>query len=208
MRVRTEAKRDAIVQVASEVFRELGFEGASMVEIAARLGGSRATLYGYFSSKEELFVAVIHGTAKNYFEPIFAALEQHGDDEDLERVLQGFGEKVLAGACSQEAIQARRAVIAESGRSDIGRLFFEAGPKKGLTQLAGFLELQMHKGRLRSADAAVAARHLMALLDSETVTPSLLGIQGVSSRKELREATRRALQTFLRGYGPESLVAP
>jgi AcrR family transcriptional regulator len=203
MRVRTEAKRDAIVQVAAEVFRELGFEGASMVEIAARLGGSRATLYGYFSSKEELFVAVIHGTARLYFEPIFAALEQHGEDEDLERVLQGFGEKFVAGACSQEAIQARRAVIAESGRSDIGRLFFETGPKKGMTQLAGFLELQMQKGRLRRADPAVAAIHLMSLLDSETVTPSLLGLQGPLSRRELRDTTRRALQTFLRGYGPD-----
>jgi AcrR family transcriptional regulator len=208
MRVRTEAKRDAIVQVAAEVFREMGFEGASMVEIAARLGGSRATLYGYFSSKEELFVAVIHGTARIYFEPIFAALEQHRDDEDLERVLQGFGEKFVAGACSQEAIQARRAVIAESGRSDIGRLFFEAGPKKGMTQLAGFLELQMQKGRLRSADPTVAAIHLMSLLDSETVTPSLLGLQGLLSRRELRDVTRRALQTFLGGYRPEVPKAP
>lgn len=130
MRVKTEAKRDAIVQVASEVFRELGFEGASMVEIAARVGGSRATLYGYFGSKEELFVAVIHGAAKSHFDPIFAALGQEGED-DLERVLQRFGEKVLAVVCSQEVIQAQRAVIAESGRTDIGRLFYEGGPKRG-----------------------------------------------------------------------------
>ncbi|MCR8960634.1 TetR/AcrR family transcriptional regulator [Variovorax sp. S2] len=199
MRVKTEAKRDAIVQVASEVFRELGFEGASMVEIAARVGGSRATLYGYFKSKEELFVAVIHASAKIHFEPIFTALAEEGD-EDLERVLQRFGEKVLAVMCSQEVIQAHRAVIAESGRSDIGRLFYEGGPKKGVAELAGFLERQMRKGRLRNADPITAANHLMALLDSETVKPSLLGIQGPFTRRELREATRRALQVFLGGY--------
>ena len=206
MRVKTEAKRDAIVQVASEVFRELGFEGASMVEIAARVGGSRATLYGYFKSKEELFVAVIHASAKIHFEPIFTALAEEGD-EDLARVLQRFGEKVLAAMCSQEVIQAHRAVIAESGRSDIGRLFYEGGPKKGLTELAGFLELQMQKGRLRKADPQVAARHLTALLDSETVMPALIGIDGPLSRKDLREATRRALQTFLGGYAPEGKKA-
>jgi AcrR family transcriptional regulator len=206
MRVKTEAKRDAIVQVAAEVFREMGFEGASMVEIAARVGGSRATLYGYFSSKEELFIAVTHGTARTHFAPIFAALGQEVDD-DLEQVLQRFGEKVLAVVCQQEAIQARRAVIAESGRSDIGRLFYEGGPKKGLTELAGFLELQMQKGRLRKADPEVAARHLTALLDSETVTPCLLGLEGALSRKDLREATRRALQAFLGGYAPEGKKA-
>lgn len=206
MRVKTEAKREAIVQVASEVFRELGFEGASMVEIAARVGGSKATLYGYFSSKEELFVAVIHASAKSHFDPIFTALAEEGDD-DLERVLQRFGEKVLAVVCSQEVIQAHRAVIAESGRSDIGRLFYEGGPKKGLAELAGFLEQQMRKGRLRTADPSVAARHLLALLDSETVVPCLLGVQGALTRKELREATRRAVQVFLGGYASASKAA-
>lgn len=206
MRVKTEAKREAIVQVASEVFRELGFEGASMVEIAARVGGSRATLYGYFSSKEELFVAVIHASAKSHFDPIFTALAEEGDD-DIERVLQRFGEKVLAVVCSQEVIQAQRAVIAEAGRSDIGRLFFEGGPKKGIAALAGFLERQMRNGRLRKADPHVAAGHLMALLDSETVRPSLLGMQGPLTRRELREATRRAVQVFLGGYASAGTTA-
>ncbi|WP_440532669.1 TetR/AcrR family transcriptional regulator [Variovorax sp. YR566] len=205
MRVKTEAKREAIVQVASEVFRELGFEGASMVEIAARVGGSRATLYGYFSAKEELFVAAMHSAAKRHFEPIFAALGQE-DDDDLERVLQRFGEKVLAVVCSQEVIQAHRAVIAESGRSDIGRRFFEGGPKKGLEEVSGFLERQMRKGRLRTADPVAASHHLMALLHSETVTPCLLGIQGPLTRKVLREATQRALQVFLGGYTSEGKV--
>jgi len=199
MRVKTEAKREAIVQVASEVFRELGFEGASMVEIAARVGGSRATLYGYFPSKEELFVAVIHGSAKRHFDPIFTALAEE-DEDDLERVLQRFGEKILAVVCSQEIIQAHRAVIAESGRSDIGRLFYEGGPRKGVAALASFLERQMCKDGLRSADPTTAAHHLMALLESETVRPSLLGIQGPLTRRELREATRRAVQVFLGGY--------
>jgi len=199
MRVKTEAKREAIVQVASEVFRELGFEGASMVEIAARVGGSRATLYGYFASKEELFVAAIHGSAKRHFDPIFTALAEEGE-EDIERVLQRFGEKILAVVCSQEIIQAHRAVIAESGRSDIGRLFYEGGPKKGVAALADFLEQQMRKGRLRVADPGVAAQHLLSLLDSETVRPYLLGIRGPLTRKELRETTQRALQVFLGGY--------
>ena len=54
MRVKTEAKRQHIVDVAAQAFRELGFEGASMAEICARVGGSKATLYNYFASKEEL----------------------------------------------------------------------------------------------------------------------------------------------------------
>lgn len=116
--------------------------------------------------------------------------------------LQRFGEKVLSAMCAQEFIQAHRAVIAESGRSDIGRLFYEGGIKKGNAEVAGFLALQMRKGRLRTADAAVAAQHLLALLQSETVMPSLLGVAGPLTRKEVREATRRAVQSSSAATAP------
>lgn len=202
MRVRTEAKREAILQAASQVFLESGFEGASMAEIAARVGGSKATLYGYFGSKEDLFVEVMHGAAKHHFERIFAALEN--DSDDLLLALQRFGERTLAVLCQEPAIQARRAIIAESGRSDIGLRFFEGGPKKGAAELGRFLALQMEKGKLRQSDPIVAAYHLMALLDSETITPRLFGIEKKLSKAHIQEAVGRALETFLAGYLPSS----
>lgn len=200
MRVRTEAKRDAIVAAASEVFLESGFEGASMAQIATRVGGSKATLYGYFSTKEELFVEVMQGVAKRYFEPIFAALQK--DHTDLRQALQQFGERTLAVICLETSIQARRAIIAESGRSDIGLRFYERGPKKGVVELAAFLARKVEAGELRACDPEVAAQHLMALLDSETVTPCLLGVKKKPTAPFVRQAVERALETFLWGYAP------
>ena len=51
MRVRKEEKRQEIVRIAAKLFEELGYERTSMSTIAARDGGSKATLYGYFPSK-------------------------------------------------------------------------------------------------------------------------------------------------------------
>ena len=59
MKVRTEARREAIVEAAATLFQEMGYERASMNELARRLGGSKATLYSYFPSKEALLVAVV-----------------------------------------------------------------------------------------------------------------------------------------------------
>lgn len=202
MRVRTEAKRDAILEAASQVFLEQGFEGASMAEIAARVGGSKATLYGYFGSKEDLFVEVMHGAALRHFEPIFAALQNDSDDVAL--ALQRFGERAMAVLCQEKAIQARRAIIAESGRSDIGLRFYEGGPKKGTLELAGYLTLQMDKGRLRKSDPTVAAHHLMALLDSETITPRIFGIEKTLTKAQIKQAVSRALETFLGGHRPSA----
>ena len=97
-------------------------------------------------------------------------------------------------------LRLRRAIIAESGRSDIGRRFYEGGPKKGTIELGRFLALQMEKGKLRQSDPIVAAHHLMALLDSETITPRLFGIEKKLSKAHIREAVARALDTFLAGY--------
>ncbi len=47
MRKKSEERRQAMIDIAGEVFNEIGFEGASMAEISARIGGSKATLYNY-----------------------------------------------------------------------------------------------------------------------------------------------------------------
>src|SRR6204780_5843981 len=52
-------RREHILKVAREVFFEYGYSAASMSQIAARLGGSKGTLYNYFKSKEELFEAQV-----------------------------------------------------------------------------------------------------------------------------------------------------
>lgn len=199
MRVKTEAKRDSIVRAASEVFLEMGFEGASMAEIASRVGGSKATLYSYFTSKEDLFREVTFGAAKTQFEPIIAALSE--DTSDIAQALQKFGEQVLAVVCNEASIQATRAIIAESGRSDVGRRFFANGPQKGLDEIARVLAEQMAKGVLRDRDPRVAALHLKALLHSETVNARLYGIEKSLTRSQIRHAVRRAIDTFLAGFG-------
>ncbi|MBV8107083.1 MAG: helix-turn-helix transcriptional regulator, partial [Hyphomicrobiales bacterium] len=53
------AKRRQIMDGARTVFLSAGFDGASMNDIARAAGVSKGTLYAYFTSKEELFEAII-----------------------------------------------------------------------------------------------------------------------------------------------------
>src|ERR1700759_262923 len=59
LRVRTEARRRAILDAARSVFEEQGFDRATMAQISERLGGSKTTLYSPFPTKEELVVACV-----------------------------------------------------------------------------------------------------------------------------------------------------
>src|ERR1700749_2345260 len=91
-------RREAILNVAREVFFEQGYAAASMSSIAARLGGSKGTLYNYFKSKEELFEAQVRdicGQVAEYMSEMPA-------DGDPIAVLTDLGEQYVAHLFSQQ----------------------------------------------------------------------------------------------------------
>jgi hypothetical protein len=91
-------------------------------------------------------------------------------------------------------------VIAEAGRTDIGRRFHQAGPKTGLELTAKYLAAKMDDGILRRADRRVAADHLLALLQAEIMPRCLLGLQATATRSQIRQAVKRAVAVFLAAY--------
>src|ERR1700729_166501 len=123
MKTKTEAKRLAILKAAADVFREVGFERASMSEIRARIGGSKATLYNYFPSKEKLFFEVMYQAKELELAGMTHTLNP--DAEDLKEELLHFGQRLLGALYSPEAIAIRRLAIAESRHSNIGKIVFE-----------------------------------------------------------------------------------
>jgi TetR/AcrR family transcriptional regulator, cholesterol catabolism regulator len=56
-------RMDAILRAAAELFRERGFHGASVQDIAARVGMRKGNLYNYVSSKEELLLLLVEEPA-------------------------------------------------------------------------------------------------------------------------------------------------
>lgn len=208
MRVKTEAKRDEIVAVATKVFLESGYERTSMAQIAERVGGSKGTLYSYFPSKGDLFVEVVIHMGKEAFDSAFAMLDPAvADSSDLGALLRRFGETFLATVCQPRFIAARRVVIAEAAESDIGQKFYEVGPKVGDAMISTFLASQMKAGRLREAPPDVATRQLMALLEAETLLLCLMSIPPRLSKPEIKRMVDNAVSTFLAAYAPSD-VAP
>ncbi|WP_411878616.1 TetR/AcrR family transcriptional regulator [Polaromonas sp. YR568] len=200
MRVKTEAKRESILEIASQVFQEMGYERTSMDEIAARMGGSKVTLYGYFPSKQHLFLEVANYAGMRQLGPAFDELVPGSDD--LPRMLRRFGEKFLSFVCTPEAAGTYRMVVAQSGQSDIGRSFFELGPKRGEDLIAAFLQSEMDSGRLKKADASIAAMQLSALLTAETQHRTLMGVTASHTRQQIKQMVDRAVAVFMDAYTP------
>ncbi|HEX8544258.1 MAG TPA: TetR/AcrR family transcriptional regulator [Pseudomonas sp.] len=169
MKVRTETRRTAIVETAAGVFLDLGYEGASMKEVSIRLGGSKATLYGYFSSKEALFIAVVQMYAtSSLYNAVADLAADPGISVSLEESLLQFGRSMLKIVMNDStAIKVYRMVLAESGRSDIGTLFYESGPSQSIEALSTLMSASVENGVLRKSNPRVLAKQFLSLLTSE-----------------------------------------
>ena len=71
-RERLEAREEAILESAREVFLENGFDGAKMSEIAGRAGVAEGTVYLYFKNKNALLEAVV----EQFYEGLTDAAEK------------------------------------------------------------------------------------------------------------------------------------
>lgn len=201
MRVRTQARRDGIVEAAAELFEEMGYEAASMSELAKRLGGSKATLYGYFTSKEALLVAVVEAFATAHLADAMGELvDPPKARATLRSTLTRFGERMLQVLTNDKrAMAVYRMVVAASGRSDVGQLFHDAGPKQTIEALAALLGAAIERGELRPADATLRARQLLSLLTAEVDARQFQQAPPMLSPEELKQMVGRAVEMFLLG---------
>jgi AcrR family transcriptional regulator len=197
---KSDIKRQAILEQAYRLFRTYGFDKTSMAEITAQVGGSKATVYSHFSSKEELFVECMMAALQNYMSGTLQHLDASRTDPSI--ALLNFGSSVLNFICSPEQLEVRRLIIAEAARSGTGKLFFDKITALR-AQLAAFLAACMASGSLRRADPNLAAEQLGAMLEAEMLEPLLLQVREDSpDERETARAAKRAVDAFLRAYVP------
>jgi AcrR family transcriptional regulator len=74
-----EAKRMQILESAIGVFAEKGFHSAKMQDIADELTIAKGTIYEYFQTKEDLFLAVYDYWMDEYEQSMNRAIDDHFD---------------------------------------------------------------------------------------------------------------------------------
>jgi AcrR family transcriptional regulator len=73
-RLPREARREQLLAVAEQTFAELGYQGASLEDVAARAGVTRPLLYNYFASKDELYLECVSRARSELEDAIVAAV--------------------------------------------------------------------------------------------------------------------------------------
>lgn len=138
--------RDHILRTAKDVFLEMGFERASMDEVATRAKTSKRSLYAHFESKEKLYVAVIELVRRLFL----ARLKMPGDySGQPAEALALFCARYLASLLYEAQIQMCRVSMAETAR-------FPAGAAQHFDVV--FTEVEARIGAYFKAAFGVSAR--------------------------------------------------
>lgn len=201
-RVRTEEKRTEIVRIASELFDELGYDRCSMSTISERLGGSKATLYGYFGSKEELLRAVLQCQVASEFDRILHELH---DEPDLRQGLVKLGTAYLKKKLSSLPVANIRCIVNQPPESTMGKEFYATVIRPAFDNVARQLQELMDQGRLRRADPWVALMHWKGLHDWDLFERRIIGAISGPEDVDIKKIATLAADAFLKLYGADSV---
>jgi len=199
-------KPQQIRQAAVRLFIEQGYGAVSMDAIAREAGVSKATIYAHFPDKAELFGALMQEECARIW-PDIALLD--AEPRDLRATLLALGRAYATALSQPRAIAVYRMVVAEAPRfPELGRAFFENGPKLICDRLTGYLARAVAQGRLGIADPRLAAQQFLSLLRCEYHLRSVLQLGPAVDAAELEAVAVGAATAFLGAYAATGAERP
>jgi AcrR family transcriptional regulator len=191
------SKRRQILDGARKVFMDLGFDGASMGEIARSAGVSKGTLYVYFADKSRLFEAIVEEEALEQGKVAF-----HLDPErDVATTLMDFGQAYIQMLCRPGEGSAIRTVMAIAERMpEVGRRFYERVLENRINRLASYLEAHVKTKDLSIDDCQLAASQFTMVCQASLFLPFIFQAAPAPSAERMAEVVESATEMFLAMY--------
>lgn len=196
------AQRDArIVEVATRLFIERGFDGTSIDAVAETAGVSKPTLYARYRDKRALFEAVLEERVREWLAPLSAAAEAQAlqaEPREAEEVLDELSRILIARSQQPGAAALTRCIAAQALHfPDLAKLAYEEGWLRGVRAVARLLEVLAAQGQIVVEDAEITADLFLNLILGRSSKQALYGIEVDPDAQERRR--RAAVALFLAG---------
>lgn len=196
-RPKSASKNAQILEAASKLFVDQGFDGVSMDAIAAAADVSKQTIYSHFGGKEELFSQVVANKCVAY-----ELSEEFLDPErPIRGMLEEIGMRFLKLLLSREALAVHRLLIESGDRHpSLAQRYFQAGPERMITLVSGYLRGQSRRGRFAVTDFRAAASQWLFMVKGEAHMCSVLHLPVDTDPEHMRGHVLRCVDVLLRAY--------
>jgi len=171
-----------------DLFLQQGYSATSMDAVAAGASVTKQTVYRYYPSKEELFVAVMEKIRTEE-----AAPYEFGD-AGLESELSNFGRDLLAFHLTAAAMGVYKLMLSEGGEQGLLQPFLQTGPNRVMGPLLAYLQERCPKLQDTAFYAQMFANMILAPRNRLIMTG-----KGRITRAEQESHVNKVVELFLHG---------
>jgi TetR/AcrR family transcriptional repressor of mexJK operon len=184
--------------MAQKMFIAGGYSAVSMDALAKAVPVSKPTLYHHFKDKKALFTAVMQQRCQYLFDTLEQGLK---NNLDARQALTAVGQRFLGVVLQTEAVNMYRIAATEAHQfPDLGKLFWESGPRRAAGVLAAYLKMLHAQGALSVPDPELSAHFFFGMLKSRLQMQCLLGVKKKVSTAEKNRIICYAVDIFLHGH--------
>jgi AcrR family transcriptional regulator len=196
-RRRKEARPGEIVDAALEVFAEKGFAAAKLDDIARKAGISKATLYLYFDTKDEIFRAVAQSAVASLIEALERQVE--GADAPFAEIAPRLLARAAAMMKGGRVPAIARMVIGESRNfPDLACIWHDDVVARVIGIVTGMIARAQARGEVAPGDPRLYAFSLMGPMVMAMLFREVFG--GVDANSpDLKALADQHARTALRG---------
>ncbi|NPE56609.1 TetR/AcrR family transcriptional regulator [Dickeya dadantii] len=193
-----EALSQTIVDAASELFVELGFQATTMDKVAQRAKISKLSIYRHFENKEALFSAAIAAHC-HQFAPQALIESVGGSAEDQ---LIAVGSSLLRTLLSPDVRSVEAMIMADkTNQKSLSKLHYEAGAAYVIAQIEALLRQLHAKAVLNVPDPLRSARLFGALIKgSDLLTIARFDEARAEDDNEIESYCRSAVAMFIAAH--------
>jgi AcrR family transcriptional regulator len=195
-RSKPKAKEQEVLDVATDYFLAHGYQGASINAMARSSGISKESIYRYFSSKKQLFEAVIGRELAEYQ----VGLRRFSTEKtmDLREALVNIAETVLCLVTMDRTLALRRLIFDEARRSpDVGQHYYKIGPEYAF---AAVEEIFRSHHAQSDFDPAILSHHFLALVCFLPILERECGLDPAPARAQIRERVESIVADFMKAF--------
>ena len=193
---------ELIVKTALDLFLKNGYEKTSLSDIVAISGGSLASIYTFFESKEGLFQAIIEQEIDSFISEIDEKIDLK-ISHSLEEFLTKFATIILSIVCTKKSVLLSRTMISESSKNGgkLGRAFLDQILNKIDLVLINFFERDEIKSQLNPKFPAkfITKCFKQCVIGLCYYDSLMLNEEPKLSKKEREEHVALCVELFLNG---------
>ena len=186
---------DRILCVATELFLQKGYAGASIDQISSLARCSKRTVYDRFLSKERLFKAVISRFGE---ELVRRARQSTEPFDNIENALIRLGDRMVELSVAPDTVRLYQLIVSECGKLEgIAALIEAVAWRPAMQMVCEVLAEHERRAAISLEDKDFLAKQYVSLVTAQVRLRSSLGEVLIAS--DFRPHVRRSVHLFVAG---------